>query len=83
MKPRGKPPSLIGGGAGASKIIFAKAKRTCKWCKSEILKSSKCVEVAIPRSFGCKTYCTNCFIHILDQSRKDIANLEHSLSTMQ
>ena len=81
MKPRGKPPSLIGGGAGASKIIFAKAKRTCKWCKSEILKDSKCIEVAIPGSFGYKTYCTDCFVQILGQSRKDITNLERDIVT--
>lgn len=79
MSPRGRPPSLIGGGAGASKIVMAKAKRTCKWCKDEISKESKCVEVANPRSFGSKTYCTKCFTEIIGQSKKDIAKLEHEL----
>jgi hypothetical protein len=83
MSPRGKPPSLISGQAGASKIVVARGKRTCKWCKSEIAKNAKCVEVAIPRSFGSKTYCPNCFVEILSQSKRDIANLERDLMMAQ
>jgi late competence protein required for DNA uptake (superfamily II DNA/RNA helicase) len=76
MAPRGKTPSLIGGGAGNSKIVTAKKKRTCKRCKDSITGGTKCLEVSIPGSFGSKTYCKGCFLLILEQSTTDLARLE-------
>jgi hypothetical protein len=82
MSPKGKTPSLIGGGAGASKIVVALKKRTCRRCKSAIPANSNCIEVAIPGSFGHKTYCIDCFMGILEQSREDLQRLEDSVTSL-
>lgn len=76
MAPRGKTPSLIGSGAGSSKIVTAKKKRTCKRCKGSISGGTKCLEVGIPGSFGSKTYCKDCYLLILQKSKTDLARLE-------
>ena len=80
MSPRGKTPSLIGGGAGRSRFVRAKKKRTCKRCNQEILKGSWCAEVGIPGSMGSKTYCTDCYRNILEQSKRVLASLERQLA---
>ncbi len=72
MAKRGKIPSLVGGGAGASRFAEARGKRTCKRCDGEIAKGTKCVQVAVPASLGHKTYCLRCFGDILAESRKDL-----------
>jgi RNase P subunit RPR2 len=76
MAPRGKTPSLIGSGAGSSKIVTAIKKRTCKRCKGPISGGTKCLEVSIPGSFGSRTYCKSCYILILEQSKTELAGLE-------
>jgi len=75
MTPRGKTPSLLGSGAGSSKIVLAKKKRTCKRCYGEILGGNNCIEVAVPGTMGYKTYCKDCFSNILVQTKNDIAKL--------
>jgi hypothetical protein len=81
MAPRGRTPSLIGGGAGASKIgVVAKSKRTCKRCEKSITSGSKCVEVAKPGTMGHRTYCENCFQGIIAQSKLDLEALETKLA---
>jgi hypothetical protein len=82
MAPRGKTPSLIGSGAGSSKIVTALGKRTCKRCHAPIPKASKCIEVGVPGSFGSKTYCKECYSNILEQSKADLAKLESAVSQM-
>jgi hypothetical protein len=82
MAPRGKTPSLIGSGAGSVKFVTAKKKRTCKRCKESITGGTACVEVGIPGSFGSKTYCNQCFGNILEQTKKDTAELEAQLRSL-
>lgn len=75
MTPKGRTPSLIGSGAGSSKIVTALKKRTCKRCKKAISGGTKCIEVGVPGTFGSKTYCKECFILTLEQSKKDLKAL--------
>jgi len=76
MTPRGKTPSLIGGGAGASKIVKSAGKRHCKRCGKSISANGQCVEVAVPGTMGHKTYCIVCYQDIISQSKKDLAEIE-------
>ncbi len=80
MEPRGRTPSLIGSGAGSTKIVTAKKERTCKRCNGPISGGTKCLEVSIPGSFGHKTYCKDCYLLILAQSKADLAALEAAVS---
>jgi RNase P subunit RPR2 len=80
MAPRGKTPSLIGSGAGSSKIATALGKRTCKRCRAIILRGTKCIEVGVPGSFGSRTYCKDCYSKILAQTQIDLAQLEAEVS---
>ncbi len=73
--PRGKTPSLIGGGAGKSEFVIAGRKRPCKRCKGSIEKGSTCIEVKKPGTMGHKTYCMDCYRGILSQSQKDLNKL--------
>lgn len=76
MAPKGKTPSLIGSGAGSSKVVTALKKRTCKRCKSTISGGTKCIEVSVPGTFGSKTYCKDCYVLVLEQTRMDLEALE-------
>ncbi len=82
MAPKGKTPSLIGSGAGSSKIVTAMKKRTCKRCKNEIPGGTKCVEVGIPGTFGSKTYCKDCFTRVLEQTAADLEALQTEVKGM-
>ena len=82
MAKRGKCPSLIGGGAGASRFLEAKGKRRCKRCGARIEKGMDCVEVAKPGSMGHRTYCTDCYSEILEQTRRDVKKLESILTDL-
>jgi len=82
MAPRGKTPSLIGSGAGSSKIVTALKKRTCKRCKGSIPAQTKCLEVGIPGSFGSKTYCKECYQLILQQTSVDLADLTAAVNAI-
>jgi hypothetical protein len=83
MAKRGKTPSLLSSTAGASKFVIAAGRRTCKRCKDAIEKGVDCAEVGISGSFGHRTYCLDCFSEILDQTRKDLDELEAELATLQ
>lgn len=76
MAPRGKTPSLVGGGAGASKIVQPPGKRRCKHCHESIPPGEHCAEVAVPGTMGHKTYCIACFQKIISKSKEDLAKLE-------
>lgn len=80
MAKKGKTPSLIGGGAGASRFVVAQRKRKCKRCAREIPRHNDCVEVNTPGSMGHRTYCTACFGVILGQSQKELDNLKTGLA---
>jgi hypothetical protein len=82
MAKRGKTPSLIGGGAGACKLVTAKHKRTCKRCKGAILGGCGCIEVKIPSTMGYKCYCTDCFKEILGQTQHDLDSLVEQVSIL-
>jgi hypothetical protein len=83
MGKRGKTPSLIGGGAGACKFEVAKKKRTCKRCKCSIFRGTDCVEVKVPATMGSKSYCIDCFMEILDQTRRDLNDLVAQAQSLQ
>lgn len=76
MAKRGRIPSLVGGGAGAPKLVVAKRKRRCRRCEMELSQGTKCVQVAIPGSMGCRTYCVGCFSEMISKSREDLDRLE-------
>lgn len=76
MGKRGKTPSLIGGGARASKFVTAGKRRQCKRCDCDIPKGTRCAEVGIPGSLGSRTYCLSCFSDMIEQSRRDLDRLE-------
>lgn len=80
MAKRGKTPSLIGSGAGASKFTVARAQRHCKRCDGSISKGTDCVEVGKPGAMGHKTYCLDCYSEILAQTRQDLNRLETELA---
>jgi hypothetical protein len=80
MAPKGKTPSLIGSGAGSSKIVTALKRRTCKRCKSAISGGTKCIEVGVPGTFGSKTYCRGCYVLVLEQTKVDLKALEGAVS---
>lgn len=80
MAPKGKTPSLIGSGAGSSKIVTALKKRTCKRCKSAISGGTKCIEVGVPGTLGSKTYCKGCYVLTLEQTRTDLQALETAVN---
>ena len=82
MAKRGKSPSLIGGGAGASRFLEAAGKRTCKRCGAKIQKGTNCIEVAKPGSMGHRTYCRNCYREILKQTANDLKRLEAALNEL-
>jgi len=81
MAKRGRTPSLIGGGAGASKFVTAKAKRTCKRCGQSLRKGADCVEVGVPGSLGRRTYCLRCYGDILEESAKRLEKLKAELQS--
>lgn len=80
IKKRGKIPSLITGSSGRPIKVIAKRRRPCCYCPNEILLSEACFEVPkIGTGFSSKkTYCLNCFISVLEQTKKDLNNLEQS-----
>ena len=77
MAPKGKTPSLIGGGAGHTNFVEAKKLRHCKRCHGDIVKGTRCAEVNVPGTMYSKTYCMRCYEEILCQTKKDVACLEH------
>ncbi len=83
MAKRGKTPSLVGGGAGASKFVEAKKKRTCSRGECQIKMGEKCIEVNVPGTMGKKTYCCDCFEEILEQSQGDLDKLKNELEQVK
>ncbi len=79
MAKRGRTPSLIGSGAGASKFVTANGKRTCKRCAEAVEEDEHCVEVAVPGSLGHRTYCLGCYGDILGETGKQLQKLRAEL----
>jgi hypothetical protein len=73
---RGKWPSLITGSHGRPKFELAKRKRTCTRCKIAIMGGTECVSIPVPGTMGGETYCCKCLLRIIEQSRKDLDELE-------
>jgi len=82
MSKRGKTPSLIGGGAGASKFVVARRVRRCRRCDVSMRRGSHCVEVKIPGKMGSKTYCLSCFRDVLERSREDLNVLARQVNDL-
>ncbi len=81
MSKRGRTPSLIGSGAGASKFVIVPGKRTCRRCEDALSKGADCVEVSVPGSLGHRTYCLACYGEILDQTGKQLKKLKVELES--
>jgi len=81
VKKRGKTPSLITGSSGKPTMVKAKRRRPCCRCASDILLGEKCFEVPkIGSGFSSsKTYCLSCFKGVLEQTKKDLEDLENSV----
>ncbi len=76
MAKKGKTPSLIGGGAGATRFVSARGPRKCSRCGARIGKGTNSVEVARPGTMGRRTYCKNCYAQIITKSEEDLAKLK-------
>lgn len=83
VKKRGRCPSLIGGTHGTPKLEIAKAKRTCKRCKSIISKGIRCISVPIPGSMGRKIYCHVCMQEIVIQTQKKLDDFKNCLNKQE
>jgi len=83
MSPKGKVPSLLSGSSGACKIVDAQRRRTCKRCRGDILKDTRCIEVSKPGKMGHKTYCHGCFAEILEKTQSDLAKLRAELDRQE
>lgn len=79
MMKKGKCPSFVTGNNGRPILEIAGRKRKCKRCGADILKGKQCVSISIPGKMGGRTYCCFCLAEIIDQSRKDLDNLEQRI----
>lgn len=79
MAKRGRTPSLIGSGAGASKFVIAKGERTCRRCGEAIEGGEDCVQVGVAGSMGHRTYCLGCYGDILGETGKQLQKLRAEL----
>lgn len=80
MAKRGKTPSLITGSSGKPIVVKSKRKRTCKRCSCNIKMGEKLFEIPkIGSGFTDKQpICKLCFREILDQTQKDLNELEYN-----
>jgi len=78
MAKKGRSPSLISGSNGKPSPATAKKRRACKRCKCTISHGENLFE--IPQKSGGfsgnKPFCMSCFKEILDQTKKDIDEIE-------
>jgi hypothetical protein len=76
--PKGKTPSLIGSSLGRPKAATAGRLCKCSRCKVAILRDDKCFDVPQPqKSFSAtRRFCSACFGLVLEQSKKDLAELD-------
>lgn len=79
MAKRGRTPSLIGSGAGASKFVTTRRERKCKRCGAKIEAGENCVQVGVPGSMGHRTYCLDCYDNILGETGKQLQKLTAEL----
>jgi hypothetical protein len=79
MAKRGRTPSLIGSGAGASKFVTARRGRACRRCAEAIAAGEDCVQVGVPGSMGHRTYCLDCYDDILSETGKQLQKLKADL----
>jgi hypothetical protein len=75
---KGKTPTLISGSSGKPNLITVKAMSQCKRCKLKLAKGTKCFEIPkIGSGFSSKRrHCLKCFGEIINQTKKDLRNLE-------
>jgi hypothetical protein len=70
-------PSLINGSAGKPKLVTAGKRCECRSCGGEFSKGDHCVIVPNPRTMGSdKRFCRECFLLVLEKTRRDVAVLE-------
>jgi ribosomal protein L37E len=79
---RGKTPSLLTGSSGKPAKVTAKRCRKCCRCAFMVSNGEVCFEVPkVGGGFSSKkTYCSNCFKEILEQTKKDIAIFDEYFS---
>lgn len=82
-KPKGKTPSLISQSTGKPVADVLKKKCKCNRCKSELALGERCFRIPKMESgfSNKKPYCINCFRDILEQTKKDISEIERSLNS--
>jgi hypothetical protein len=76
-KPRGKVPSLIGSTNGRPRPATVKRECNCGRCHCILPMGTKCVE--IPKLGGFTSYpryCGSCYVQVLEQTAKDLAELQ-------
>ena len=78
MTKPGPKPSLISGSTGKPMLLVTKNKHTCSRCPATIEGGCKCFKVPkLGSGFSHKKpYCKSCFKELLDQTRKDLEELE-------
>lgn len=75
--PKGKTPSLIGSSNGRPRKVAVERKSECNRCGCQILAGQECFGIPKAGSFmSLKRYCRNCFDSILEQTRKDLEDVE-------
>jgi len=80
-KARGKCPSLITSNHGKPRFESAKRKRKCKRCNRSIMAGTDCVSIPTPGTMGARTYCLQCLLEIIKQSREDLDRLEEQANS--
>lgn len=76
--PKGKTPSLIGSSLGRPEVAVAGRLCECSRCEAEIVKGEKCYDVPRPleKFSSTRRFCKACFAKIVEQTKKDLANIE-------
>lgn len=80
--PRGKTPSLIGSTHGRPKLIPVQRRCECRRCGHHIEAGDACFGIPkLGTGFSNhKRFCATCYKNILEQTRRDLAELEQLLT---
>lgn len=75
---KGKTPSLIGSSLGRPGAKIAGRRSPCSRCKASILKGDTCYDIPQPsKQFSSpRRFCVTCFGLVLQQTKRDLAELE-------
>ena len=75
---KGKIPSLIGSSLGRPSKKICGRKTACSRCREGIAKDEDCYDVPQPKKphSSPRRFCTECFADVLEQTKRDLGNLE-------